>query len=187
MRYLSRWFCAVAVIALAGCRQTGGAPGGSTSATSAAEATTAAPAPPANAKAPATAPAPKPAATMATRGATEGAERTLPDGLRIVDIKVGSGAMAEYGSGVAVHYTGWLTDGTKFDSSRDRGTPYQFKLGAQPPMVIPGWEEGIKGMRVGGVRRLTIPPALAYGGRGASGVIPPDATLVFEVALLGVK
>ncbi len=161
MKYFSRWLCGMAVIAFAGCRQTGGAPGGSTPATFAQ--------PP-----------------VATSGATEGVERTLPDGLKIVDIKVGSGAMAEYGSGVAVHYTGWLADGTKFDSSRDRATPYQFKLGAQPPMVIPGWEEGIKGMRVGGMRRLTIPPALAYGERG-SGPIPPNATLVFEVALLGVK
>jgi FKBP-type peptidyl-prolyl cis-trans isomerase FkpA len=83
-----------------------------------------------------------------------------------------------------VHYTGWLIDGTKFDSSKDRGDPFVFPLGGR--RVIAGWDEGVQGMRVGGVRKLTIPPALGYGTRGAGGVIPPNATLVFEVELLGV-
>ena len=84
----------------------------------------------------------------------------------------------------SVHYTGWLTDGTKFDPSKDRGDPFRFNLGAG--QVIAGWDEGVTGMKVGGTRKLTIPPQLGYGARGAGGVIPPNATLVFEVELLGV-
>ena len=93
--------------------------------------------------------------------------------------------MAESGQSVSVHYTGWLTDGTKFDSSVDRGEPIAFKLGSG--MVIRGWDEGLKGMRVGGKRKLTIPSAMAYGAEGRPPVIPPDATLVFEVELMDVK
>ena len=114
-------------------------------------------------------------------------ERTLTDGLRIAELRVGDGSMAESGHVIAVHYTGWLTDGTKFDSSRDRGKPYSFMLGHVPPAVIAGWEEGIRGMRVGGMRRLTIPPALAYAEHGYGSVIPPNATLVFELELVDVK
>ena len=108
-----------------------------------------------------------------------------PNGLLIEDIKVGSGPMAESGQTVAVHYTGWLTDGTKFDSSLDRGQPITFPLGTGA--VIRGWDEGLKGMRVGGKRKLTIPSALAYGPEGRPPVIPPDATLVFDVELMDVK
>ncbi len=105
--------------------------------------------------------------------------------LKIVDEVVGSGEEAVEGKEVTVHYTGTLTDGKKFDSSRDRNEPFTFRLGAG--MVIPGWEQGIKGMKVGGKRKLTIPPQLGYGERGAGGVIPPNATLLFDVELLGVK
>ncbi len=105
-------------------------------------------------------------------------------GLEIEELKVGIGQEAAAGQHVSVHYTGWLTDGTKFDSSVDRGTPFQFPLGAG--RVIRGWDEGVQGMRVGGKRKLTIPPEMGYGARGAGAVIPPNATLVFEVELLGV-
>ena len=101
------------------------------------------------------------------------------------DTKVGTGDEAVAGKGVSVHYTGWLTDGTKFDSSKDRGTPFSFTIGSG--QVIKGWDQGVTGMKVGGIRKLTIPPELGYGARGAGGVIPPNATLVFEVELLGVN
>ena len=97
---------------------------------------------------------------------------------------VGEGDEATRGNKVTVHYTGWLTDGTKFDSSKDRDDPFRFNLGAG--QVIAGWDEGVTGMKVGGTRKLTIPPELGYGARGAGGVIPPNATLVFEVELLAV-
>lgn len=105
--------------------------------------------------------------------------------LQVEDQVVGNGAEATSGNTVDVHYTGWLTDGTKFDSSLDRGKPFSFKLGAG--MVIKGWDQGVAGMKVGGKRKLTIPSELGYGQRGAGGVIPPGATLVFEVELLGVR
>jgi FKBP-type peptidyl-prolyl cis-trans isomerase len=109
----------------------------------------------------------------------------VSEGLRIEELAAGSGAEAQRGATVEVHYTGWLTDGTKFDSSHDRGEPFRFKLGAG--QVILGWDDGVLGMRVGAKRRLTIPPDLGYGRRGVRGVIPPNATLVFEVELLGVR
>jgi len=105
--------------------------------------------------------------------------------LEVKDLVVGTGDEADVGKTVTVHYTGWLMDGTKFDSSVDRGTPFNFTLGER--RVIPGWEQGVVGMKVGGKRELIIPPDLAYGSRGAGGVIPPDATLKFEVELLAVK
>ena len=110
---------------------------------------------------------------------------TTPSGLQYWDIKVGAGVEAVNGKTVQVHYTGWLTDGKKFDSSVDRREPFSFTLGAQ--QVIRGWDEGVKGMKVGGKRQLKIPPALGYGSRGAGGVIPPNATLIFDVELLGVN
>lgn len=102
----------------------------------------------------------------------------------VKDVIVGTGDEAVQNSKVQVHYTGWLMDGTKFDSSKDRGTPFSFTLGARE--VIPGWDMGVKGMKVGGKRELIIPPELAYGKRGAPGAIPPDSTLKFEVELMGV-
>ncbi len=108
---------------------------------------------------------------------------TTASGLQYEEITVGSGATAKVGNLVSVHYTGWLTDGKKFDSSKDRNEPFDFNLGAG--QVIKGWDEGVQGMQVGGVRKLTIPPALGYGARGAGGVIPPNATLIFEVEFLG--
>ncbi|MBD3610334.1 MAG: FKBP-type peptidyl-prolyl cis-trans isomerase [Gammaproteobacteria bacterium] len=110
---------------------------------------------------------------------------TTDSGLQIEDITVGEGTEATSGATVTVHYTGWLTDGSKFDSSLDRNDPFQFSLGAG--MVIRGWDEGVAGMKIGGKRKLTIPPELGYGAHGAGGVIPPNATLVFEVELLGVN
>jgi len=100
------------------------------------------------------------------------------------DLVVGTGAAAASGQKVTVHYTGWLTNGTKFDSSKDRGDPFVFPLGRG--QVIKGWDQGVQGMKVGGKRKLTIPPEMGYGSRGAGGVIPPNATLIFEVELLGV-
>ena len=112
------------------------------------------------------------------------ATTTTPSGLIIEELVLGEGAAVAAGQSVTVHYTGWLTSGKKFDSSKDRGDPFVFPLGAGH--VIRGWDEGVQGMRVGGARKLTIPPELGYGARGARGVIPPNATLVFEVELLGV-
>ena len=105
-------------------------------------------------------------------------------GLTIEDLVTGAGALAAAGQSVTVHYTGWLTNGTKFDSSKDRNDPFVFTLGAG--QVIRGWDEGVQGMLVGGTRKLTIAPELGYGARGAGSVIPPNATLIFEVELLAV-
>jgi len=112
--------------------------------------------------------------------------------LQVADVKVGSGAEASAGKQVTVHYTGWLYDpkaadkhGRKFDSSKDHGEPFSFKLGAR--QVISGWDQGVAGMKVGGARTLVIPSELGYGSRGAGGVIPPNATLVFDVELLEVR
>jgi FKBP-type peptidyl-prolyl cis-trans isomerase len=105
--------------------------------------------------------------------------------LIIEDLVAGTGDTATAGQTVVVHYTGWLTNGTKFDSSVDRNDPFDFKLGAG--RVIAGWDQGVAGMKVGGKRKLTIPPQLGYGERGAGGVIPPNATLVFDVELLAVR
>ncbi len=105
-------------------------------------------------------------------------------GLRYEDEVVGTGASPNKGQLVTVHYTGYLTDGTKFDSSRDRNRPFQFNIGQR--RVIAGWDEGVMSMRVGGKRKLTIPPELGYGARGAGGVIPPNATLIFDVELLSI-
>ncbi len=114
---------------------------------------------------------------------------TTASGLKYRDDKVGTGVEAKAGKSVSVHYTGWLDEngkpGSKFDSSKDRGEPFEFDLGAQ--QVIRGWDEGVAGMKVGGVRTLMIPPDLGYGARGAGGVIPPNAKLIFEVELLGVE
>ncbi|MFB3917692.1 MAG: FKBP-type peptidyl-prolyl cis-trans isomerase [Terriglobales bacterium] len=114
-----------------------------------------------------------------------GKPTTKADGLEYWDIKTGTGREAKAGDTVNVHYTGWLTNGKKFDSSLDRGQPFSFKLGAG--QVIRGWDEGVAGMKVGGKRQLHIPPQLGYGSRGAGGVIPPNATLIFDVELLGMK
>src|SRR5581483_2492974 len=107
-------------------------------------------------------------------------------GLSVEDIKVGTGPEAKSGDTVEVHYTGWLKDGKKFDSSKDRASPFSFPLGQG--RVIKGWDEGVQGMKVGGTRKLVIPPEMAYGARGAGGgLIPPNAELTFEVELLQIK
>ena len=112
-------------------------------------------------------------------------EKITDSGLKYEDLEEGEGQTAQAGDQVTVHYTGWLTDGSKFDSSHDRNEPFRFQLGKG--QVIRGWDEGVAGMKVGGRRRLTIPPQLGYGARGAGGVIPPNATLVFEVELLEIS
>ena len=135
--------------------------------------------------------------TAATeKAATEGGETTegtavdenevtTESGLKYVDYTVGDGASPKEGDTVTVHYSGFLTDGTKFDSSVDRGKPFQFIIGVG--QVIKGWDEGVMSMAIGGKRKLIIPPELGYGARGAGGVIPPNATLLFDVELLGIN
>lgn len=113
-------------------------------------------------------------------------EAVTESGLRYEDIETGSGeAVTGRGQTVIVHYTGWLEDDTRFDSSLDRGEPFSFPVDCS--YVIPGWDEGVKGMQVGGRRRLVIPPALGYGASGAGGVIPPNVTLIFEIELLEIS
>jgi len=116
--------------------------------------------------------------------AKEGLVKTA-SGLQYEEIVVGQGATPQAGQKVKVHYTGWLTNGTKFDSSVDRGQPFMFTVGRG--QVIKGWDEGLLTMKIGGKRKLTIPPELGYGARGAGGVIPPNSTLIFDVELLGVE
>ncbi len=129
------------------------------------------------------------AAPLASRSALAAGEVATPSGLRIIDVKPGTGPVPQAGQTVTVNYTGWLfvdgKKGTKFDSSLDRGQPFSFTLGQG--QVIKGWDEGLATMHVGGKRTLIIPPDLGYGARGAGAVIPPNATLMFDIDLLGVK
>jgi peptidylprolyl isomerase len=129
------------------------------------------------------------AAATAASAQTQGKTMTTASGLQITDTKVGTGAQPQTGQTCVMHYTGWLYDngtkGAKFDSSLDRGEPFEFAIGQG--QVIKGWDEGVATMKVGGKRTLVIPPQLGYGARGAGGVIPPNATLIFDVELLGVK
>jgi len=130
--------------------------------------------------------APSPAAAKpAGPDEIKGKPKSTASGVEYWDTKVGTGKEATPGRNVSVHYTGWLTTGKKFDSSRDRDEPFDFVLGAH--QVITGWDEGVVGMKVGGKRQLRIPPAAGYGARGAAPVIPPNSTLVFDVELLEVR
>jgi peptidylprolyl isomerase len=124
-------------------------------------------------------------ASPKAEGTMEGKSETTASGLQYVDVKPGTGPSPQAGQTAVVHYTGWLADGKKFDSSKDRGKPFSFRVGQG--QVIKGWDEGVVTMKVGGTRKLIIPPNLAYGAAGAGGVIPPNATLTFEVELLDVK
>jgi peptidylprolyl isomerase len=130
-----------------------------------------------------------PAAIRSASAQTAGKPMTTASGLQIIDSKVGTGASPTSGQTCVMHYTGWLYEngqkGKKFDSSVDRNEPFEFKIGVK--QVIGGWDEGVGSMKVGGKRTLIIPPALGYGARGAGGVIPPNATLMFDVELLAVK
>ena len=172
---------ALCAISCAGCQQNSEtSTTGTTGTTGSTAGATAAPsAPPAVGSAPA-AELGAPAAAI-----SELKTMTTASGLKIEELVAGTGATAVAGKTVSVHYTGRFTDGTKFDSSVDKGTPYDFMLGTGA--VIKGWDEGVAGMKVGGKRRLTVPPALAYGERGFPGAIPPNSTLVFEVELMDVK
>jgi len=127
--------------------------------------------------------------TTTSLAQTAGTTMTTPTGLQITDTKIGTGATPKTGQICVMHYTGWLyqngAKGQKFDSSVDRGQPFEFPIGTR--RVIAGWDEGVATMKVGGKRTLVIPPTLGYGARGAGGVIPPNATLIFEVELLDVK
>lgn len=160
----------LAAFVAAGCSSSSGVKGGATGNPAAPPAASAASPPAAAATPPTAAPA--------------GKVHKLASGLVYEDLVVGNGKMADPGLTVAVNYTGWFTDGTKFDSSFDRGKPITFTLGAGE--MIAGWDQGIKGMRIGGKRKLTIPPDMAYGSEGRPPRIPPNSTLVFEVELLGV-
>ena len=130
-----------------------------------------------------------PALLTAALAQTTGTPVTTPSGLQIIDTKIGTGPAPRTGQTCVMHYTGWLYEngkkGKKFDSSVDRGEPFEFPIGTH--RVIAGWDEGVATMKVGGKRTLIIPPALGYGARGAGGAIPPNATLIFDVELLGIK
>jgi peptidylprolyl isomerase len=174
MRRITTAFAALALFAAVGCNQSSKESSTATSNDVTATQTPTETAPPATST-----------PADATTPVTEGEKHMLPGGIEVVELAPGTGAVATSGKHVYVHYTGTLTDGTKFDSSRDRGQPIDFVLGTGA--VIKGWDQGIEGMKVGQRRRLTIPPALAYGERGYPGAIPPNATLVFDVELMDVK
>ena len=187
-------FACAAILALAGCQEssnststgtTGTTSSNAASGTSGGTSTTTESSGASSVTATPTTPA-APAFDMATDKSIEVATANGTSArLQYKDLKVGDGSIAENGKVAMVHYTGWLTDGTKFDSSLDHGQPFQFRIGEGG--VIQGWDKGVLGMRVGGKRRLVIPSDLGYGARGAGGVIPPNATLVFEVELLGLQ
>jgi peptidylprolyl isomerase len=182
---------AIALVWCAGCKQPSAEqPQPTAPATTAAPTTAPAETTPPEQKSPATTPAKpetKPAAEKpAAEAKPEGKAVTTSSGLKYIDVKVGTGATPKNGQVVSVHYTGWLKDGTKFDSSRDRGQPFEFTLGAHE--VIPGWDEGVATMKIGGRRTLIVPPKLGYGEQGTpGGPIPANAELKFDVELLGVK
>ena len=188
---MKRFLISFSLLSLVGCTNPPAPSTTETSTTAVTVNSTAAPAPatetPATSGTPAASETPAASGTPAPAKAEKplGPPVTTKSGLQYQVFKKGTGAVAKSGQMVSVHYTGWLKDGTKFDSSVDRGQPFEFGLGQG--QVIAGWDEGVAGMKVGEKRKLTIPAKLGYGDTGAGGVIPPGATLVFDVELLGVK
>ena len=183
MKRNTRWLALATLVAVAGCQESksGGASPASSSGSGASTTTTGT----TSGTTSSTSSGGMSAGATAEAPAAASQEVTTSSGLRYQDLVVGTGPEATAGRTVTVHYTGWLTNGTKVDSSVDRGRPYPFTLGAEE--VIRGWDEGVAGMKVGGKRKLTIPPDLAYGPGGRPPVIPANSTLVFEVELLGVN
>ncbi|MBI3540151.1 MAG: FKBP-type peptidyl-prolyl cis-trans isomerase [Candidatus Eisenbacteria bacterium] len=184
-----RWLAVTAIVLVLGCNQSKSGESNPTGGSSGSSATTASGASGAHGAVTSTETGMGAGATATAQTTTPSApagEVTMPNGLKYQDLTVGTGAEAAAGKKVRVHYTGWLTNGTKFDSSVDRNSPFEFTLGAHE--VISGWDQCVAGMKVGGKRKLTIPPELGYGAAGTpGGPIPPNATLLFDVELLDVK
>jgi FKBP-type peptidyl-prolyl cis-trans isomerase len=189
MKRIAPWLAVALLIVNAGCKESAskssGSDSGASAGTSGSASTSGSAGASGDAAGSASASAGMSATAKSDAAAPAGAEVTTASGLKYQDMVIGTGAEATLGRTVRVHYTGWLADGTKVDSSVDRGQPIEFPLGT--PGLIQGWNEGIAGMKVGGKRKLTIPPSLGYGATGKAPKVPPNATLVFDIELVGVS